>query len=103
MKRDGSLTASVTVKNTGKRDGATVVQLYLQDKTASMSHPVKELKGFEKITLKSGEQKIISFKIDADQLKFWNASMKYVSDPGTFNVFIGLDSQRVNKGEFELL
>lgn len=103
MKRDGSLTASVTVKNTGKRDGATVVQLYLQDKTASMSRPVKELKGFEKITLKSGEQKTISFKIDADQLKFWNASMKYVSEPSIFNVFIGLDSQRVNKGEFELL
>ncbi|MDN6682389.1 MAG: beta-glucosidase BglX, partial [Enterobacterales bacterium] len=103
MKRDGSLTASVTVKNTGKREGATVVQLYLQDKTASMSRPVKELKGFEKITLKSGEQKTISFKIDADQLKFWNASMKYVSEPGTFNVFIGLDSQRVNKAEFELL
>lgn len=103
MKRDGSVTASVTVKNTGKRDGATVVQLYIQDKTATMSRPVKELKGFEKVMLKSGEQKTISFKIDANQLKFWNASMKYVSEPGKFNVFIGLDSQRVNQGEFELL
>jgi beta-glucosidase len=103
MKRDGSVTASVTVKNTGKRDGATVVQLYIQDKTATMSRPVKELKGFEKVMLKSGEQKTIRFKIDENQLKFWNASMKYVSEPGKFNVFIGLDSQRVNQGEFELL
>ncbi len=61
MKRDGKVTASVQVTNTGKREGATVVQMYLQDVTASMSRPVKQLKGFEKITLKPGETQTVSF------------------------------------------
>ena len=103
MKRDGKVTASVQVTNTGKREGATVVQMYLQDVTASMSRPVKQLKGFEKITLKPGETQTVSFPIDIEALKFWNQQMKYDAEPGKFNVFIGTDSARVKKGEFELL
>ncbi|EJW6132235.1 fibronectin type III-like domain-contianing protein, partial [Escherichia coli] len=103
MKRDGKVTASVQVTNTGKREGATVVQMYLQDVTASMSRPVKQLKGFEKITLKPGETQTVSFPIDIEALKFWNQQMKYDAEPGMFNVFIGTDSARVKKGEFELL
>ncbi|EGI6211160.1 beta-glucosidase BglX [Salmonella enterica subsp. enterica serovar Denver] len=103
MQRDGKVTASVEVTNTGKREGATVIQMYLQDVTASMSRPVKQLKGFEKITLKPGEHKTVSFPIDIEALKFWNQQMKYDAEPGKFNVFIGVDSARVKQGSFELL
>ena len=98
----GKISASVTVTNTGQREGATVVQLYLQDVTASISRPVKELKGFKKISLKPGETQTVSFPIDIDALKFWNAKMHYGAEPGKFNVFIGLDSARVKHAEFEL-
>lgn len=103
MKRDGTVTASVQVTNTGKREGATVIQMYLQDVTASMSRPVKQLKGFEKVNLKPGETQTVSFPIDIEALKFWNQQMKYDAEPGKFNVFIGVDSARVKQGEFELL
>ncbi|EAO3938313.1 beta-glucosidase BglX [Salmonella enterica] len=103
MQRDGKVTASVEVTNTGKLEGATVIQMYLQDVTASMSRPVKQLKGFEKITLKPGESKTVSFPIDIEALKFWNQQMKYDAEPGKFNVFIGVDSARVKQGSFELL
>ena len=102
MKANGSVTASVQVTNSGKREGATVIQMYLQDVTASMSRPVKQLKGFEKVTLKPGETQTVSFPIDESQLKFWNQQMKYAAEPGKFNVFIGVDSARVKQGEFEL-
>ncbi|MDU3718322.1 MAG: beta-glucosidase BglX [Klebsiella michiganensis] len=103
LQRDGSVTASVQVTNTGKREGATVIQLYLQDVTASMSRPVKMLRGFKKVTLKPGETQTVSFPIDVEALKFWNQQMKYDAEPGKFNVFIGVDSARVKQSEFELL
>ncbi|MFJ2536100.1 beta-glucosidase BglX [Pseudomonas sp. NPDC087614] len=99
----GKLDASVTVKNTGKRDGETVVQLYIQDVTGSMIRPVKELKNFQKIMLKAGEQKVVHFTITEDDLKFYNAQLKYAAEPGKFNVQIGLDSQDVTQQSFELL
>ena len=99
----GKLDASVMLKNTGKRDGETVVQLYIQDVTGSMIRPVKELKNFQKIMLKAGEQKVVHFTITEDDLKFFNAQLKYVSEPGKFNVQIGLDSQDVTQQSFELL
>ena len=102
MARDGKIEAAVDVTNTGDREGETVVQMYLQDVTASMSRPVKELKGFKKVLLKPGETQTVSFPIDIEGLKFWNAEMKYDAEPGKFNVFIGLDSARVKRGEFEL-
>ncbi|RPH29167.1 beta-glucosidase BglX [Buttiauxella warmboldiae] len=102
MAADGKVEASVEVTNTGERAGETVVQMYLQDVTASISRPVKELKGFKKVMLKPGETQTISFPIDVEALKFWNAQMKHVAEPGKFNVFIGLDSARVKQGEFEL-
>ncbi len=102
MPQNGNVTASVEVTNTGKREGATVVQMYLQDVTASMSRPVKELKGFNKVTLKPGETRTVSFPIDINALKFWNQKLQYVAEPGKFNVYIGLDSARVKQGEFEL-
>jgi len=103
MPQNGTVTASVEVTNTGNREGATVVQMYLQDVTASLSRPVKELKGFNKVTLKPGETQTVSFPIDINALKFWNQKLQHVAEPGKFNVFIGLDSARVKQGEFELL
>jgi len=102
LSRDGTVTASVDVTNTGKREGATVMQMYIQDVTASQSRPVKELKGFDKVSLKPGETQTVSFPIDINALKFWNQKMKYDAEPGKFNVFIGTDSARVKQAQFEL-
>ena len=103
LNKTGKLDASVMVKNTGKRDGETVVQLYIQDVTGSMIRPLKELKNFQKIMLKAGEQKVVHFTITEDDLKFFNAQLKYAAEPGKFNVQIGLDSQDVTQQSFELL
>ncbi|WP_026042821.1 beta-glucosidase BglX [Pantoea sp. A4] len=101
MAHNGTINASVTVTNSGKRDGATVVQLYLNDPVASISRPVKELHGFQRIMLKAGESQTVSFKIDADMLKFWNQQLQQVAEPGKFNVMIGLDSARVQSASFD--
>ncbi len=98
----GKLDASVTVRNTGKREGETVVQLYLQDVAASIVRPVKELKGFQKVALKPGESRTVHFDIDESLLKFYNAKLQYVAEPGDFNVQIGLDSQNVKQAGFVL-
>jgi beta-glucosidase len=103
LNKTGKLDASVTVKNTGKRDGETVVQLYIQDVTGSMIRPIKELKNFQKITLKAGEQKVVRFTITEDDLKFYNTQLKFAAEPGKFNVEIGLDSKDVTQQSFELL
>ncbi|MDX6914346.1 beta-glucosidase BglX [Pectobacterium carotovorum] len=103
MKRNGTIDASVTVKNTGSRAGETVVQLYVHDVVASISRPVKELRGFEKVMLQPGESRTVTFTLDQDALKFYNARMQQVVEPGKFDVMIGLDSQRVKSGSFTLL
>jgi beta-glucosidase len=103
LKSDGNVDASVTVQNIGKRDGETVVQLYIREVVASVSRPVKELKNFQKIMLKAGEEKTVHFSIDESDLKFFNAQLKYAAEPGEFRVQIGLDSQNVKEQSFELL
>ena len=103
LKPGATLTASVTLKNTGKRDGETIVQLYIRDVAASMSRPVKELKNFQKVMLKAGEQKVVQFTLDENDLKFYNSQLKYAAEPGEFDVQIGLDSQNVQQNSFELL
>lgn len=103
MTDKGGLTATVTVTNTGKRDGAEVVQLYIRDLVGSVTRPVKELKGFEKIFLKAGESKKVSFKITPESLKFYNYNLDFVCEPGDFEVMIGRDSQDVKKATFKLL
>ncbi|WP_433767190.1 beta-glucosidase BglX [Pseudomonas putida] len=103
LNKTGKLDASVTVKNTGKRDGETVVQLYIQDVAGSMIRPIKELKNFQKVMLKAGEQKVVHFTITEDDLKFYNTQLKYAAEPGKFNVQIGLDSRDVTQQSFELL
>ena len=98
----GSLQASVMVTNTGKRSGATVVQMYLNDPVASLSRPVEELKDFRRIQLAPGESERVSFTVTTDDLKFWNPQMHYVAEPGKFNLMIGLDSVRTQKTAFTL-
>lgn len=103
MPRNGTINASVTVTNSGKRDGATVVQMYLNDPVASLSRPVQELRSFKRIMLKAGESQTVTFKIDVDALKFWNQQMQHVAEPGKFNVMIGLDSVRTQDAQFDYL
>ncbi len=102
MARGGKVDAAVTVKNMGRRAGETVVQLYIQDVAASAVRPVKELKDFRKLMLQPGEEKVVRFSIDEDKLKFFNAALKNVAEPGRFNVQIGLDSQSVKQQGFVL-
>ncbi|QAY89367.1 beta-glucosidase BglX [Pseudomonas sp. ACM7] len=103
LNKTDKLVASVIVKNTGQRDGETVVQLYIRDVVGSLSRPVKELKNFQKIMLKAGEEKAVHFSIDENDLKFFNAQLEYAAEPGEFRVQIGLDSQDVKEQSFELL
>ena len=102
MSADGELTATVTVTNTGSRDGAEVVQLYIRDLVGSVTRPVKELKGFEKIFLKAGESRKVSFSITPELLKFYNSDLQFVCEPGDFDVMIGGNSRDVKKARFLL-
>lgn len=95
LNQNGTLTISVDVQNTGKRDGAEVVQVYIHDLVASMSRPVKELKGFQKVFLKAGEKRTIQIPVKVSDLGFYNANMKYVVEPGQFRVMVGTDSQNI--------
>ncbi len=98
------ITASVSVTNTGDREGSEVVQMYIHDIAATLiSRPLKELKGFEKITLAPGESKTVSFEITEPMLRFYNADMQYASEKGTFELFIGESSVSNKKVNFELI
>lgn len=99
----GELTATVTVTNTGKKDGTEVVQLYIRDLVGSVTRPVKELKGFERIFLKAGESQKVSFKITPDLLTFYNYRLDFVCEPGEFEVMIGGNSKEVKRATFKLL
>ena len=99
----GNITATVTLKNSGSKDGSEVVQLYTRDMVGSITRPVKELKGFKKIFLKAGESKAVSFSISAQDLKFYNSDLKFVAEPGDFKVFIGGNSRDVKEAAFKLL
>lgn len=88
-------TASVTVKNTGNRDGEEIVQLYIHAKTSSSTRPVKELKGFHRIHLKAGEQKTVSFTITDNDLKYYNHELEYILEPGEFDIMVGPNSRDV--------
>ncbi len=97
LKGNQTLTASVTVSNTGIFSGKEVIQLYIRDLVGSVSRPVKELKGFQKIDLQAGETKTVSFSITSADLKFYNADLKYDWEPGDFEIMIGSNSRDVKK------
>jgi len=100
LKGDEILSASVTVTNSGKVAGEEVVQLYINDPVASISRPVKELKGYQKIMLKPGESKVVKFDVSTELLKFYNSKLKYNWEPGAFNLFIGTSSAEVKTAQF---
>lgn len=102
MDANGSITATVTVSNTGKVAGDEVVQLYLRDMVGSVSRPVKQLKGFEKISLKPGESQTVSFEINEEMLRFWRADMTYGSEKGEFIVMVGPNASIQNGQSFRL-
>lgn len=100
LKGNQKLMASVTITNTGNYDGAEIAQLYIQDLVGSITRPVKELKGFKKIWLKSGESKKVEFEISPEELKFYNNDLIYDWEPGEFNIMIGSNSKDVNVKKF---
>lgn len=103
FKPNEKITATVTVTNSGNITGKEVVQLYIRDMAGSITRPVKELKGFQKIELKAGESKTVSFTISAEDLKFYNSDLKFVAEPGDFKLFIGTNSRDVKEVDFKLL
>ena len=100
---DGKIYVSVDVKNAGKREGDEVVQLYIDDVISSLSTPVKELRGFEKINLAPGEKKTVKFTLSSEHLSFFDKNLKPVVEPGTFKVMVGSSSKDIRlDGEFEV-
>ena len=98
LKANQTLKASIDVTNSGSRDGKEVVQLYIRDVVGSTTRPVKELKGFQKVELKAGETKTVSFNIRQEDLKFYNYDLKYDWEPGEFVIMIGGNSRDVKSG-----
>ena len=92
IRMDEKLEIKISVKNTGKIEAKEIVQLYIRDISGSVTRPVKELKAFEKINLSPGEEKEVMFTISSDDLKFYNIDMKYVAEPGDFELFVGSSS-----------
>lgn len=103
LRSGGSTTVTVDVRNTGDVAGAEVVQLYVRDEVASVTRPVKELKGFERVELDPGEAETVSFTITPDMLAFWGEEGGWTTEPGTFEVYVGSSSEDVVSAKFELM
>jgi beta-glucosidase len=99
LKGNQTLTATVTLTNNGTKDGKEVVQLYIRQLVGSIARPVKELKGFQKIFLKAGESKTVSFNITPEDLKFYNSDLKYDWEAGDFVIMAGGNSRDVKSGK----
>lgn len=99
---NGKVTVSVEVENTGKRTGDEVVQLYIRDPVATVSRPVKELKGFQRLTLRPGEKKRVEFVLTTVELGFWNRQMRFAVEPGEFKVMVGPNSEDLIEGTFAI-
>lgn len=102
VSKDENSTVTVNVTNTGKFDGTEVVQLYIRDEVSSVTRPVKELKGFQRVTLKAGETKPVEFKITPESLAFWDIKMNYTVEPGKFNLMVGNSSRDEDLKSIEL-
>jgi beta-glucosidase len=103
MKPNETMQVKVPVSNTGKFDGEEVVQLYIHDIYATVAQPVKKLKAFQKITLKAGETKTVTFNLTVKDLKFFNTDLKYIYEPGDFKVMVGGNSRDVKEAGFTLI
>jgi beta-glucosidase len=100
--RDGSVVVTTTLTNTGKRAGTEVVQLYVRDLVGSVTRPVRELKGFQKVDLAPGQSREVSFVLKAADLAFYTAAGKWEAEPGDFRVFVGGNSRDLQAGRFTL-
>ena len=101
LEKDGKITVMADVKNTGDRAGEQVVQLYIQDLVGSVTRPVKELKGFEKVNLQKGETKTVQFTITPEMISFYNLKMKFGPEPGDFKVWVAANAaDEANEGFF---
>lgn len=102
MRSGDKIKATIALSNTGNYDGEEVVQLYIRDLVGSVTRPVKELKGFQKVFLKKGESREIAFEISIEDLKFYNNNLEFVAEPGDFKLFIGTNSRDVKEATFSL-
>ena len=98
-----TLVVTVTVANTGTRAGTEVAQLYVRDDVGSVTRPVRELKGFQRVALAPGETRSVEFRVPVQSLAFWDAAMKFVVEPGTFHVFVGSNSTAELDAGFEVV
>jgi beta-glucosidase len=103
MRASDTLTVSVDLANTGDRAGDEVVQMYIQDEVASVTRPLKQLKAFSRITLQPGERRTVTFRLRPDDLAFYDAAARRVTEPGFFKVYVGTNSASVREARFELL
>ena len=103
MKKAGTVTVSVDVKNTGDRRGAEVVQLYIRDDFSSVTRPVKELKGFEKIWLEPGQSQTVTFSINQELLSFYDKDMKWVVEPGDFTIMVGTSCDKTDSIKLKVM
>jgi beta-glucosidase len=104
VKADAKVCIRVAVTNVGKRAGDEVVQLYLHDPEASITRPVKELKGFQRVSLLQGQTGYVEFGLDTNQLGFYDNDMAYIVEPGTYEIMIGSSSEDIRlKGQFEVI
>ena len=102
LSQTGEITAAVTLKNAGKTAGTAVLQMYIRDLVGSRVRPVRELKGFRRVTLQPGEEQEVTFTIDEPMLRFWTINRRMESEPGDFQLWIGLDSTTENAAFFKL-
>ncbi|OIN60703.1 fibronectin type III-like domain-contianing protein [Arsenicibacter rosenii] len=102
MTRNETLQLTVEVRNTGEYDGEEVVPLCIRDKVGSITRPVQELKGFQKMMLKKGDARTVTFPITADMLTFYNSDLAFVAGPGEFEVMVGPNSAAVQRKAFVL-
>src|SRR6185503_9188022 len=100
---DGTLTVSVEIENTGTRAGEEVVQLYISDIASSVTRPVKELTGFQRVSLQPGEKKRVEFKLTPVQLGFYDRKMQFFVEPGEFKVMVGSNSVDLVETSFQVV
>ena len=103
IRRDGRLTVSVEIANTGRRAGDEVVQVYVRDMAASRTRPLRELKGFERVTLQAGERRRLNFTLGAEHLGFYDREMRYTVEPGAFRLMVGTSSASGLEASFEVV
>lgn len=103
IKPTEKLQVKVTLTNTGNYDGEEIAQLYIRDKVASITRPLKELRGFYKVPLKKGESKDLTFELTSEDLKFYDSNLNWIYEPGDFQVYVGTNSMETKEAAFKLL